>query len=674
MARGFATLGFVLGLIVVAATAAHAVVYTRYDFEHTGYGGKGRIISDFYVLKVTGLWHIFYTEFPSPGVPACRIGHAVSPDLIHWTERPAALTAGSPSWMETGVWAPHVIAAPGGGWRMLFTGRNGAGAQVIASASSNDLDNWTLTSPNPVWVPPGSWARWNENQVSSCRDPFVWFDAGSGQYRMLYTAVTNASESALGLAGSTDLLNWFDLGPFLVDPRVPLVSELESPFLSFDNGRVELLYSQGGTIIQTASTLAGPWDVNHGIVLDSYARAPELVKDGTTRMLHRVRGIPCGAVTTFVVTDTVGVTAQAYSVPGPPELTNSWLVTGEAFGDDPAFGDAPLLRGEAPVAPGGFRWLSSSEPSQIPSCPYPPVYEATGTASTPQFLLRGDVTCVRVSGANSPDSAYVALVDDCTGLELSKQTGPGVNGMTPVTWSNAGRRGWPVRVKLVDLLARPGGGIGIDDVQDTSVVDMALPSLPSVLITRPIVGENLTGGGTFTIRWNGSASSGLDSFLVYVSYDDFATPPIKIAKRNASQFNYTWPVPVGMKFGVKVRVVAYAKNGVHGCHTSGPFNISVTVDSPVAVASALSLAALGNPGRTPVLVWSTPGPGVALLSLYDALGRRVRTLASGSGSGERRTAWDGKDDAGRSVAPGVYFARLACDDGERTLPIVRLAR
>jgi hypothetical protein len=195
-----------------------------------------------------------------------------------------------------------------------------------------------------------------------------------------------------------------------------------------------------------------------------------------------------------------------------------------------------------------------------------------------------------------------------------------------------------------------------------------------VLITRPIVGENLSGGGSFVIRWNGSASAGLDSFVVYVSYDDFMTPPQKLAKRNANQFNYTWSVPVGVKFGVKVRVVAYAKNGVHGCHTSGAFTISATVDAPPVSDSELRLAVLGSPGRTPVLVWSTPVAGPSRLVLYDALGRRVRELDASEAAGERRTAWDGKDERGRDVRPGVYFARLTCEQGERSVPVVRLAR
>ena len=47
------------------------------------------------------------------------------------------------------------------------------------------------------------------------------------------------------------------------------------------------------------------------------------------------------------------------------------------------------------------------------------------------------------------------------------------------------------------------------------------------------------------------------------------------------------------------------------------------------------------------------------LSIYDAAGRKVRTLVNGlQTAGYKAVKWDGKDDAGRRVAPGTYFCRL----------------
>jgi hypothetical protein len=50
------------------------------------------------------------------------------------------------------------------------------------------------------------------------------------------------------------------------------------------------------------------------------------------------------------------------------------------------------------------------------------------------------------------------------------------------------------------------------------------------------------------------------------------------------------------------------------------------------------------------------------LSVFDVSGRVVRRLADGwLESGPHALRWDGRDDAGRRVAPGVYFYRLTSD-------------
>jgi hypothetical protein len=54
------------------------------------------------------------------------------------------------------------------------------------------------------------------------------------------------------------------------------------------------------------------------------------------------------------------------------------------------------------------------------------------------------------------------------------------------------------------------------------------------------------------------------------------------------------------------------------------------------------------------------------LRLFDAGGRTVRTLASGTWeAGEHALEWDGRDEGGRAVPSGTYFARLSA--GGRTI-------
>lgn len=61
------------------------------------------------------------------------------------------------------------------------------------------------------------------------------------------------------------------------------------------------------------------------------------------------------------------------------------------------------------------------------------------------------------------------------------------------------------------------------------------------------------------------------------------------------------------------------------------------------------------------ITYDAGGPGAVLLTIYDALGRRLRTIAdrASATSGPRRTSWDGRRDDGRRVQAGVYFVRVS---------------
>ncbi len=75
-----------------------------------------------------------------------------------------------------------------------------------------------------------------------------------------------------------------------------------------------------------------------------------------------------------------------------------------------------------------------------------------------------------------------------------------------------------------------------------------------------------------------------------------------------------------------------------------------------------------NPFNPVTLIsYDLPAPAVVDLRVYDLSGRLVRTLADAeiAVAGRHTTPWDGRDDAGRDVASGVYFYRL--ETGEESL-------
>ncbi|MCK9995467.1 MAG: S8 family serine peptidase [Candidatus Krumholzibacteria bacterium] len=64
-----------------------------------------------------------------------------------------------------------------------------------------------------------------------------------------------------------------------------------------------------------------------------------------------------------------------------------------------------------------------------------------------------------------------------------------------------------------------------------------------------------------------------------------------------------------------------------------------------------------NPATS--LKFSLPVGADVKLTIYDVSGRRVRSLVTGRlKAGHHEASWNGRDDAGRNVASGTYFARL----------------
>ena len=75
--------------------------------------------------------------------------------------------------------------------------------------------------------------------------------------------------------------------------------------------------------------------------------------------------------------------------------------------------------------------------------------------------------------------------------------------------------------------------------------------------------------------------------------------------------------------------------------------------------------------RVPILV-SGPG-GAARLEIVNNVGQRVRRLDLGTlFPGSAMATWDGKNDAGREVAPGVYTAWLVAGSNRLSVRLVRV--
>lgn len=76
--------------------------------------------------------------------------------------------------------------------------------------------------------------------------------------------------------------------------------------------------------------------------------------------------------------------------------------------------------------------------------------------------------------------------------------------------------------------------------------------------------------------------------------------------------------------------------------------------------AALLGPSVPNPGRpSSTIHFTVPVATVVDLGIYNVLGQRVRTLVSQHlSAGEHRERWDGRDDAGEELPPGMYFVRV----------------
>lgn len=104
-----------------------------------------------------------------------------------------------------------------------------------------------------------------------------------------------------------------------------------------------------------------------------------------------------------------------------------------------------------------------------------------------------------------------------------------------------------------------------------------------------------------------------------------------------------------------------------------PTTTSSVVPGPPA-SSDLALQAAPNPTQESTeLRFSLARKQRVTVGVFAVDGRRVRTLYSGPlEAGEHLLAWDGRDDAGRPVANGLYFAELETAEGRATRRVARV--
>jgi len=79
-----------------------------------------------------------------------------------------------------------------------------------------------------------------------------------------------------------------------------------------------------------------------------------------------------------------------------------------------------------------------------------------------------------------------------------------------------------------------------------------------------------------------------------------------------------------------------------------------------AVEVPVGVAAFPNPFRDETVIrFAAPAAGDVAVDVFDVQGRRVRRVLDGPvATGAQQVAWDGRDEQGQRVSPGIYFGRV----------------
>lgn len=185
---------------------------------------------------------------------------------------------------------------------------------------------------------------------------------------------------------------------------------------------------------------------------------------------------------------------------------------------------------------------------------------------------------------------------------------------------------------------------------------------PTVTLLAPAAGDTLAPGDTVTVRWTATDPDEVTTVGVDLVQD--GRPPLALARVAAGAGAAGVTVPCGAwPGGGALRVTAYDEHGTQ--------RDQAWVDAAVRIRAATcnggadaALRCAPNPFRGALRI---SGPAGTRIAIFDLSGRRRRAAVLDAGGAFE---WDGRDDSGRPVAPGLYFARAG--DATRLTKLVRI--
>ncbi|AHI00070.1 glycoside hydrolase family 32 protein [Kutzneria albida] len=226
------------------AAARYAVDPLRPQYHYTPY--QGWINDPVGLIQWRGTYQLFAQFNPaSPFWGPMHWAHAQSPDSVHWTNAPVALTPPAPAGPSdtTGEWSGSAVA-DNGALRLFYThytdtaAHPGAIREQVWSATSTDGTTFTPGAGNPVIPGPPAEAE------AGFRDPKVFRDPHDGLWKMVLGSGHGGAGKVL-LYSSPDLRAWTYRG-VLLSGDGSTGGMWECPNLIQVDGRWALLVSTNG--------------------------------------------------------------------------------------------------------------------------------------------------------------------------------------------------------------------------------------------------------------------------------------------------------------------------------------------------------------------------------------------------------------------------------------------
>lgn len=244
-----------------------------------------------------------------------------------------------------------------------------------------------------------------------------------------------------------------------------------------------------------------------------------------------------------------------------------------------------------------------------------------------------------------------------------------------------------IEVALLPQVKIVGAGSGFD-------IDLAVPSAgssfnafeaivqydPAVLTFVPTSptslqqGSSMTGACGNTFHLFSASNDSLSMTVSLLCAGVSLTGPAQIYRLHFTAGNFA-----GTSTPIRILHAAFYDAGVRVLPVTTEGD-TVKIHNPVGVdpdrlgSATIELRAAPNPSVSgTTLLLDSAVSGEQSLIVQDIAGRVVRRLGSGRfDAGRRAVAWDGRDDAGRAVPPGVYLARYLTPLGMRQTRVVVL--